>query len=222
MELENKISNEVDPFWFNHFKILYNQDRLVEFFPSNSMTNNEKLNAMLRLSIYVSAILFLYHKNLNVLLIPLFVALVTLYVFKFNNVQEEEEKVEGFATHDCQMPTDDNPFMNTLVSDVGMYKEKKEACLLESVADKVEEKFNKGLFKDVGDLYDKSNGQRQYYTMPETKEYGIKSGDTVKLANWLYNTGESTCKENTASCTNSFAFYNNDLRHSPHLLVEKK
>ena len=69
-------------------------------------------------------------------------------------------------------------------------------------------------------IYMKKNSQNRYFTMPNTNEYGIKNGDTVKYANWLYNLGEPTCKEDTGMCTNSNSFYNNDLRHEPHLIVE--
>jgi len=222
MDITPKISNDVDPFWFKHYQILYNQDRLTEFFPVESMTSNEKLNAVLRLSIYISLILVLYHKNLNVLLIPLFVALVTLYIYKFNTVQKVEEKVEGFEVPTCTMPTDDNPFGNTLLTDVGIYKERKEACLYEDVEEDVKHRFNKGLYKDVNDLYDKNNSQNRFFTMPNTNEFGIKHGDTNKFANWLYNTAQSTCKEDTGQCTNSNSYYNNDLRNQPHLLVESR
>ncbi len=223
MQIKQAITTSVDPFWFNKREILFNKDRLTEFFPVASMTNNEKLNAILRLSIYVSGVLVVYHKNLNVLLIPLFVALVTLYIYKFNNVQDEEDKQEGFSLKsDCTLPTENNPFMNTLLTDVGVYKPRKEACLLENVEKDVKKYFNKGLYKDVGDLYEKNNGQRQFFTMPNTNEYGIKHGDTVKFANALYNTGQPTCKEDVGMCTNSNTFFQNDLRHSKHLLLENE
>ena len=214
------ITNDVDPFWFNDTNIILNKERLTEFFPVESMTNNEKLNSVVRMSIYASGILLLYHKNLNVLLIPLFVGLVTLYIYKFNNVQKEEEKVEGFDVPKCTMPTDDNPFMNTLVTDVGNYKPRTEACMVEDVKEDIHKKFHKGLYKDVNDLYDKNNSQNRFFTMPNTNEYGIKHGDTVKLANWLYNLGQPSCKEDTGMCTNSNSYFNNDLRHQPHLIVE--
>ena len=219
MDTKPKIADDVDPFWFNAPELLLNKDRLTEFFPVESMTNNEKLNAVVRLSLYASGILLLYHKNLNVLLIPLFVGLVTLYIFKFNNVQKEEDKTEGFDVPTCTMPTDDNPFMNTLLTDVGVYKERTPACLVEDVKEEIHEKFHKGLFKDVNDLYDKNNSQNRFFTMPNTNEYGVKHGDSVKYANWLYNTAQPTCKEDTGQCTNSNTFFQNDLRSQPHLIV---
>ena len=41
--------------------------------------------------------------------------------------------------------------------------------------------------------------------MPNTNEYAIKYGDSVKFANWLYNSARPTCKEDSLYCTNSFA-----------------
>ena len=59
-----------DPFWFNDYTILYEKTRLTEFFPSKEMRLNEKLNAILRLSIYASLVLFVVHKTLNMLFAP--------------------------------------------------------------------------------------------------------------------------------------------------------
>jgi hypothetical protein len=215
----NVITRDIDPFWFNEPKILIDKDRLTEFFPVNTMTNNEKLNSLVRLALYSTMILILYHKNLNVLMIPLFIGLVTLYVYKFNTIKDEKQEI--FEESVCTSPTDDNPFMNTLLTDVSQYKEKPEACIsTEKVKEDIHDKFHKDLFKDVNDLYDKNNGQNRFFTMPNTNEYGIKNGDSVKFANWLYNTGEPTCKEDTQNCTNSFTYYDNDLRNQPHLIIE--
>lgn len=215
------ITRSVDPFWFNEPKILFDKNRISEFFPVNSMTHNEKMNAIMRMSIYLAVIFMLYNKSIKIFMAPLFIALVTLYIYRMNDVQKKSEKVEGFVEEEtCQGPTADNPFMNTLVTDVGQYKERKEACLIEDKIEEVEKHFNKGLFKDVGDLWEKGNSQRQFFTMPNTTEYGIKHGDTNKFANWLFNTGNPTCKEDTNACTNSFTYYTEELRNKPHLLVK--
>ena len=59
--------------------------------------------------------------------------------------------------------------------------------------------FNKRLFRDVGDIFNRSNGQRQFYTMPVTES----SNNQKDFANWLYNTGPS-CKEgNGRKCHNN-------------------
>jgi hypothetical protein len=220
--VDSSLETKTDPFWFNDYSILFDKERIVEFFPVLTMTNNEKMNAIMRFTIYSTVILLLYHKNLNVLLIPFFVSLVTLYVYKFNNVEDKTIEKENFTLFECQAPSDNNPFMNTLVTDVGVYKPKKEACLVEQKEKEIENEFHKGLYKDINDIYDKNNSQRQFFTMPNTKEYGIKHGDTGKFANWLYNLGQPTCKEDTKECTNSFTYFENDERRYPRLLLKEE
>lgn len=219
MSFETKhIIEDNDNFWFNDFSVIFHKNRFTEFFPSNFMSENEKLNSLLRFSIYITFLLVLYKKNLNLLFIPVVTALVTLYIYKFNNIQSQKEKF-SIDREEHTIPTEDNPFMNTLLTDVGQYKERKTSCLHEEAEDEIEDNFNKNLFKDVNDLYSKNNSQRQFFTMPNTNEYGIKSGDTVKFANYLYNLGDSTCKEDTSKCTNSNSLFDKDLTRQKGLLL---
>jgi len=202
-EKESNINIQHDDFWFNNVSIIFNKDRLVEFFPSSYMTNNEKLNSLLRFSLIVTFILFLQNKNFNLLIAPVVVALITLYIYKFNTIEKiqvEQDLSENYENHKCLKSTEDNPFGNTLLTDVSNYTEKKEACLFDENREDIETNFNNGLFKDVNDLYGKNNSQRQFFTMPNTNEYGIKNGDSIKFANWLFNKGSATCKEDTSKC----------------------
>jgi hypothetical protein len=213
---------ETDDFWFNDKNIIFREDRITEFFPVTSMTYNEKLNALLRLSIYASILLFIYYKNHSFFLIPISTALITLYIYRFNTLTgPKSETYIDKKQESCRMPTEDNPFSNTLVSDYNNGKIEP-ACKItdEVVAESAEEKFNRGLFKDINDLYDKNNSQRQFFTMPSTTEFG-NVGDTVALAKWLYGNPNGTCKEDTTQCTNSFGFYHNDLRNKPQLLLNE-
>jgi len=221
LEIKPKLSDDNDPFWFRYPRIIFAQDKLTEFFPVDKMTYNEKLNSILRFSIYTSFILSLYRRSLNMILLPVFVALVTLYIYKYNNVQLEEDKTEGFEIPKCTPPSKDNPFMNTLLTDIGVYKERLPACEpTKEVKELTETHFNHNLFKDVNDIYDRNNSQNRFFTMPNTTELGIKNGDTNLFANALYNNGQATCKEDTGMCTNSNSYFVNDLRHNPSLVMD--
>lgn len=204
MAYETKnIKLKTDSFWFNDYSIIFDKERLIEFVPTNNMTTNEKLNALLRFSIIITFVLFLKNKNYNLLIIPVISALITLYIYKFNTIEKKNNELdlsEDYENSKCLKSTEDNPFGNTLLTDVSNYKKKEEACLIEENIDEINNHFNKGLYKDVNDLYGKNNSQRQFFSMPNTNEYGIKNGDSVKFANWLYNSGKSTCKEDTSKC----------------------
>jgi len=78
--LKQKINITKDKFWYNDISILYNNARLDEFFPSKNMTTEEKLNSLVRLSIYISIILFLLNNNSNYFYICLSTLFITFII----------------------------------------------------------------------------------------------------------------------------------------------
>jgi hypothetical protein len=107
----------------------------------------------------------------------------------------------------CVTPTVDNPFMNVALSDYTTMPNR-DVCddVLDNpiIKEQMEKSFNHGLYQDVGDVWGKNNGQRQFYTMPNTS-IPNKQKD---FALWLYNRGP-TCKEG-----NGYQCFAN--RHHPH------
>ncbi len=193
----------IDAFWFDDPYILINRDRLTEFFPIESMHYKEKLNAIVRFSIYWGIFMFIQKKNANILLLPLFVAAITLYIYRFNKLSPEIEEEMGNESHsnaqtdECQMPSKENPFMNVLISDIQHNPNKKEACKIsdESVKKQVENHFNYNLYRDVSDVYQKNNSQRQFVSNPNTQI----PNDQGAFAQYLYGWGAS-CKEDNTAC----------------------
>ena len=68
----HNIQNINDPFWVDDYKILFYKERLTSFFPTIKMTLIEKLNAIFRLSIYLSIILYLISNKYHYLYIMIF------------------------------------------------------------------------------------------------------------------------------------------------------
>ena len=93
----------------------------------------------------------------------------------------------------CVTPTVDNPFMNVALSDYTNMPNR-DVCddVLDNpiIKEQMEKAFNHGLYQDVGDVWGKNNGQRQFYTMPNTSIPNKQK----EFALWLYNRGP-TCKE---------------------------
>lgn len=212
----------VDQFWLDEPQILLNKATI--FFPIEGMTNDEKLNAIVRLSIYVAIVLYFTRKTLNVFLIPLFIGIITVFIHKGNTVKQDSKELDKLLTDiekekDCQMPTEENPYMNTLISDLDHTKEKKEACkLTKEIREKQSELYYKDLYRDVGDLYEKSNSERQFFTMPNTSKFGIKHGDTKEFAQFLFNV-DPTCKEDNKECIGSETLFHNDLKRNRNTLT---
>jgi hypothetical protein len=203
-------NNLNDPFWINDYKILFYSQRLTDFFPTIHMTLIEKLNAIFRLSIYLSIILYLFTSNYLYFYIMIIVGLFTAFIYYnqkdnielyFNSDSNDPEnsiiKTDIDKQNNTVKPTTENPFMNiNLITD---NKEKQEAPSSwnnENMQKDIEDKFGYNLYRDVGDLYGKSNSQREYYTMPSTT---IPNNQT-SFAKWCYSVGP-TCKEKSIYCT---------------------
>ena len=69
----------------------------------------------------------------------------------------------------CRNPSNNNPFMNPNITEYnnGMAPM---ACNIEDedIAENISVNFNKDLYRNIDDLFDKKNSQRQFYTLPST------------------------------------------------------
>lgn len=131
-----------DPIWIKDLNILFQEKRLIDFVPSKDQTTEERINSIVRFSLYISIILALYYSNAKYLAISGFVLAFTYIIYRENSVEAKEleekfnndtllklnnfgngriEKLENEVRPDdsvkCTMPTIDNPFMNVTMKD---------------------------------------------------------------------------------------------------------
>ena len=200
-------------FWFNDLTVLYKNNSLLEIFPSRKFDIIRKLNAIVRLSIYYSLIMYFYKKEKNYLAIPLIVGILTIIIFyrqkNINvseiNTQAMNDKLDDLVkindlNTECRIPTKDNPFMNPQMRDFGNdLPSVPKSCPSYNnvgVQRRIEELFNEDLYRDVNDIFGKNNSQRQFYTVPGNQV----PNDQSSFGQWLYGT-PPTCKEgNKAAC----------------------
>lgn len=201
-----------DKFWYDDFKILFDKNRLIEFFPTQDQSNAEKLNSIVRLSIYIAIGVFLYNSDTSFFVYALVVALFTVFIYKnksekLDNVEDsdnnEEMADEDEDVKECTRPTLDNPFMNFTMKDFlniedGQTVTKPPACNIEDpeIKKEIDNNFNNNLYRDVDDVFGKMNSQRQFFTMPWTSNLPDEKGE---FKNWLYKTPK-TCKEDSDYC----------------------
>jgi hypothetical protein len=77
-------------YWFQDIAgTLFNLDYLVKIFPTGDMTYAEKINALVRLSIYIGIILALFYANYLFIYIPVITMLATyiLYLFRIEQLE---------------------------------------------------------------------------------------------------------------------------------------
>jgi len=182
-------------FWLNDLTVLFNWNSLLEIIPYTNMNINSKLNAVFRLSIYFSLIMFVLKKNYRYLVIILIVGILTIIVNKNytklnienNNGPLNIINIDSNDNSDakgCKLPTPKNPFMNPTFQDY------KDGNLMKSchsydnsvVRSMEEEYFNNDLYRDVSDIFNKENSQREFYTMPVNSIIN----DSIKFAEWCY------------------------------------
>jgi hypothetical protein len=194
-----------DLFWKDDFSILYNADRLTEFFPSDDMNFNEKLNALVRLCTYAGILLYLYHKKNDYLYLPVIMMSVSLFLHNMHSYERNEqfEIIKKTPVIDNTIsPSTHNPFMNFNIMNNTNDQEKQP---INNDPKLIENKFNEGLYKNADDVFDKSHSDRQYFSMPWTGPSN-EQGDYSK---WLYNNLNNTCKIDQDKCQKSI---NEDLR----------
>ena len=97
----------------------------------------------------------------------------------------------------CRKPTKENPYMNPLLNDISNYPELQPvACNAddEDIQDKITECYNEDLYRDVEDLFERHNSQRQFYTVPQTFPNDQKS-----FAEFCYK-NDNICKVDQSKC----------------------
>lgn len=186
-----------DPFWLDEPSILWNTDRLVEFFVSSDQSNIEKLNSIMRFSIYVSIILSLYHSRPEYILIALLGAFLTFFLKR--GIPEKTKESFG-EKQEYTRATINNPFGNSSIADISDnperppmvdYVTKNEDAM--KAKQEVEDSFEYNLYRDVGDVWNKKHSQRQFYTMPDRGT--IPNDAQGDFKQWLYGDMKSL-KEN--------------------------
>tara|TARA_B110000285_G_scaffold176929_1_gene198750 strand:- start:1652 stop:2290 length:639 start_codon:yes stop_codon:yes gene_type:complete len=192
------------PLWINDVSVLYNGNYLFEIIPNKGFDFNRKLNSLVRLSIYYSAIMFLVNKDTNIFFLPAIVLAISVILNKnhaktqieesTNNLKMDEIKVMeddmNIVSSSCRIPTDENPFMNALHTTNSPNLKSCSSYNNKGVQRDIDNKFNTDLYRDANDIFGKNNSQRQFYTVPG----GSIPNDQESFTNWLYKTPK-TCKE---------------------------
>ena len=89
---KNKFNKDED-IWYKNLAILFHPDYFSKAYPEHNHSLEEKFNAIMRLSIYITIILVVITGNFNYLLIILFVAIIT-YLIHLNIDHYEDKKIE--------------------------------------------------------------------------------------------------------------------------------
>lgn len=186
--------------------------------PNNYMTAEEKMNAIIRLVMFVGIMATFIFNDSRYILFVLIIMIISIILYNYQYEKMKltekylnENNLDIIDNNKCVKPSRTNPFMNPNMIEIKYDKEQYQACSIDKphIQDSMKDYFYTNVFRETDDIYDKSLLERQFYTVPST----VVPNDRDKLGDWLYNRGPS-CKEN-----NGIQCYNNlhhDLKQSAH------
>ena len=218
------------PFWTQDPNVIFQYP--LEFFPVQQMTMEQKLNAITRLVLMLTLILFVVTKHIRVLFVT-FLTLGSIAYYAYVR-QEKKENFEGVKSPVDEMivtanfdtsevfadPSITNPFNNTLMTDFERAEHKKPAppayseetskLILEEVKGLIAEAnpeqplINNKLFRSLEDDLKFEQSLRPFFSNPAT----TIPNDQTAFADFCYGSMVS-CKEG-----NPFACARNLARHT--------
>jgi len=173
--------------WYNNPQVLF--DNWLDFFPTNNLSRDEKINAIARFAIYYGILIFIFKQDSKWFAISVILLLISYYLGYYETFEEIKKD------EDCVGPTKKNPFMNFTLDDFINNTDRKEACPYEKVKEKMRNEFRKDIVEDPADLWGQNISDRQFFTMPWTTIVNDQTG----LGKWLYGkAGE--CKNLGLNC----------------------
>ena len=203
---------KTDAVWYQDLRVLFGP-RFYEFWPTADQTFSEKINAITRFAIYATLVLYLVRRDPKIVLggIAIVGAVAVAHALGGNG-NGNGNGTETFVGDDigenaifasakppvgkCARPNDANPFGNVLLTDYVDNPARAEACDYEDVEDEAKKAFNARLYRNLDDVYEKKNSQRQFYTMPSTSI----PNDTEAYREFVFGI-KTNCKTNPKDCT---------------------
>ena len=187
--------------WFDEPQQLISADQVAQFWPTSEQTPEDRVNAASRFVIYVCCIIYLIRRDPRVFVLGATVLGVIYVLYKSKMVKETYGiSAEGGK---CQMPTEDNPMGNVLITDFTDAPNRLEACYYPTVKPFVQSytsdriPYDSGRSRTALPKYLRNGMERQFVSNPVTKI----PGDQTAFAEWLYGPKNGPmCKSDGRFC----------------------
>ena len=227
----NDDNNDIKKF-VNLPSILLDTTYLFEVWPIESMSREQKINAISRLVFYLTILGVFLFRSVKILVtgvVTLALLIITYYALNRRSDSLLIEKLkESFSNdalyqkfkHNYTNPTTQNPTMNVLLPEINdnpqrlqaapAYNKAVEKQINESTQNIVKKHFDdetidKKLFKDLGDKFQFEQSMRQFYSTPNT----LVPNNQKDFAQFCYG-NMASCKDGDVEmCLKSTANHRN-------------
>ena len=185
--------------WFDDPQQLIRADQVSQFWPNREQSPEDRINAASRFVIYACCVIYLIRRDPRIFVLGGTVLGVLYILYKSKMVKE----TYGMASSSCQMPTQDNPMGNVLITDYTDAPNRLEACYYPTVKPIVKSMLDDRIPYDAGrsrsalPQYQRNAAARQFVTAPVSKI----PGDQTSFAEWCYGPKNGRdCRSNPELC----------------------
>ena len=188
----NNKEKHITKFWIYDPYVLLDKTKLFDLWPTETMTREEKLNAISKFVMYATILGVFLLRSIKLLftgLITLVILIITYYIL---NNRENNKLKEPFSDqnlyekfkHNYTNPNTKNPIMNVLLPEIQQnpdrlpaapsYNKAVEEQINNSTKELIKENFNdqtidEKLFNDLGDKFQFEQSMRQFYSTANTR-----------------------------------------------------
>lgn len=190
----NKHNNKEEhntKFWIYDPYLLFDKNKLFDLWPTETMSREEKLNAISKFVIYTTIIGVFLFRSIKLLFTGIITLVVLIFLhFILNNKSKNLD--EGFSDinlyqkfkHNYTNPDIKNPIMNVLLPEIQnnpqrlqaapSYNKAVEEEINNSTKELIKQNFNdqsvdEKLFNDLGDKFQFEQSMRQFYSTANTR-----------------------------------------------------
>lgn len=168
-----------DPIWYLDPLVLVREDRITHILPRPNTPLASQLNADMRFALVYGITLAIFQRPESGVYVPLIVAAITAGVYSTDKATNNklEERMRGLGLQPDPVtsglrvrPTQDNPYMNVLVSDYARFPNRPPAADMgvPGVTQRAEACYEHDLYRDASDVFNRNSSSRQSYTTPAT------------------------------------------------------
>jgi len=192
MNTDNNKQEHKTKFWIYDPYVLFDTSKIFDLWPIESMSREEKLNAISKFVIYTSFFGVFLFRSVKLLLTGVITLVILVGTYFILNNKENKKIKEGFSDQNLYEKFKDNytnqdiknPIMNVLLPEIQQNPERLPAA--PSYNKTVEEKINNStkelikknfndqsvedkLFNDLGDKFQFEQSMRQFYSTANTR-----------------------------------------------------
>jgi len=189
--------------WFEDPQQLIRSDKIAQFWPNRDQTPEDRINASSRFVIYATCIVYLIRRDPRIFVLGVTILSVLYVLYKSKMVEETYGMAPSRRDAGCQLPTEDNPMGNVLVTDYTDAPNRLEACYYPTVRKQVKSylddriTYDSGRSRSAHPQYQRNSAARQFVTAPVSNIPGDQTG----FAEWLYGSkGGANCRTNPEMC----------------------